>query len=225
MNLSSTIRTNVQKVAPAMLSTSGSVVKPVRRSGMFILIGKKKCSKCGEEKPLSDFYVDKRNVRSAKCKKCHNAHSVKYNHSHREQRRKTQTRYRLAHPEKVKGMFRAWYGSSEVARQKAIENARRWGKNNPERARQLGADKTRARRAQKKGNGGAFSPDEWRSLKEHYNFTCLKCGRHEPEIKLTPDHVLPVTKGGSSYISNIQPLCESCNSSKGAKHIDYRNRK
>src|ERR1051325_324958 len=54
------IRTNVQyRNAPAMLSTSGSVVNPVRRIGMFILT-QKKCSKCGESKDRSEFYKDKR---------------------------------------------------------------------------------------------------------------------------------------------------------------------
>ena len=37
---------------------------------------------------------------------------------------------------------------------------------------------------------------------------------------LTVDHVVPISKGGSNDISNIQPLCCNCNSKKNAKQID-----
>jgi 5-methylcytosine-specific restriction endonuclease McrA len=76
------------------------------------------------------------------------------------------------------------------------------------------------RKAQKLGNGGSFTASEWKALcKKHHN-RCLGCGKRR---KLTADHVVPVSKGGSSNISNIQPLCGPCNSSKGNKTIDYRN--
>ena len=78
------------------------------------------------------------------------------------------------------------------------------------------------RRTRIKGNGGKFTAREWRNLKAFYSFTCLRCKRQEPEIQLTPDHIKPVANGGTSYISNIQPLCLQCNVQKGAKEIDYR---
>ena len=67
-----------------------------------------------------------------------------------------------------------------------------------------------------------FSVAEWKGIKAFYNYTCLCCGRGEPEILLTPDHIHPLVKGGLNCKENIQPLCGSCNSSKGTKTIDYR---
>lgn len=64
---------------------------------------------------------------------------------------------------------------------------------------------------------------EWEAIKHNQDYTCLCCGRKEPEIKLTRDHVLPLRQGGTNYAENIQGLCGECNSRKGAKHIDYRS--
>lgn len=68
---------------------------------------------------------------------------------------------------------------------------------------------------------GSFTVRQWNSLKSDCNNTCLCCGRQEPEIKLTADHIIPVSKGGKNTIDNIQPLCGSCNSKKGIKVIDF----
>jgi 5-methylcytosine-specific restriction endonuclease McrA len=78
------------------------------------------------------------------------------------------------------------------------------------------------RRARKSGNGGSFTALEWQAIKRLQEFACLCCGRREPEIKLTVDHVIPVNRGGPSWAWNLQGLCDSCNKSKGDKHIDYR---
>lgn len=81
---------------------------------------------------------------------------------------------------------------------------------------------TNRRRALKRSAKGAHTEEEWQELKAFYNFTCLRCGAQEPDIKLTRDHVIPLTQGGSDSIENVQPLCARCNSKKNNKHIDYR---
>lgn len=69
---------------------------------------------------------------------------------------------------------------------------------------------------------GNFTESDWETMRAECNYTCLACKRPEPEIKLTIDHVIPLSRGGTHDKSNIQPLCGSCNSAKGTKCTDYR---
>lgn len=82
-------------------------------------------------------------------------------------------------------------------------------------------DRKKIRRERIKIFGGYHSKSEWEKLKEHYNWSCLSCKRQEPHIKLSRDHIIPISIGGSDNIENIQPLCMSCNSQKGIKTIKY----
>lgn len=77
------------------------------------------------------------------------------------------------------------------------------------------------REARKKGNGGSYTLEEWNALIKKFNYMCLCCKRQEPQIKLTVDHIIPISKGGRNDIKNLQPLCFNCNARKHAKHIDY----
>lgn len=98
-----------------------------------------------------------------------------------------------------------------------------WSKTHPIEAREVKAVALANREAARAGVLGKLTTAEWRELKHAYGNRCLRCGRAELVIDLTLDHVIPYSKGGTNWISNVQPLCFSCNSSKGQNITDYRN--
>ncbi len=58
-------------------------------------------------------------------------------------------------------------------------------------------------------------PEELRwEIFERDNFTCKRCGSRR---RLAIDHIVPVMRGGMNDPANLQTLCKSCNSAKGAR--------
>ena len=49
---------------------------------------------------------------------------------------------------------------------------------------------------------------------ERNGFKCLHCDK---PTDLTIDHIIPLVKGGTNDLENLQTLCRSCNSRKGIK--------
>jgi 5-methylcytosine-specific restriction endonuclease McrA len=123
------------------------------------------------------------------------------------------------------------YHSEETKRKIGISSAlRNKNENHPNWqggiSKQEGYDafKSKKRRLKIVNAIGTHTIKQWQNLKKAYNYTCLSCKKQEPEIKLTEDHILPIIKGGSDFIWNIQPLCRKCNSIKNTKTTDYRER-
>ena len=115
-----------------------------------------------------------------------------------EAHRAQQALYRKRHPERDRAKAKNWY-LNNLEKRRALRHRRRAMENNSE---------------------GYFTPEEWLSLCQVSDYRCLSCHKKKP---LSPDHVIPISKGGTSWINNIQPLCDSCNKSKGTKIIDYRS--
>lgn len=124
----------------------------------------------------------------------------RYYYRYVEQQRAKTRRYYRAHRIQVRGYHRAYHQARPGLR----------------------ALHARNRRARERQALGTLTFQQWEALKVRYDFRCLCCQRREPEIKLTIDHVVPLCKGGTNSIENIQPLCLSCNTSKRTKIIDYR---
>jgi hypothetical protein len=58
---------------------------------------------------------------------------------------------------------------------------------------------------------GSFTLEEWNEVCKKQNNKCNLCPY---QGKLTKDHIIPLSKGGTNFISNIQGLCGPCNSRK-----------
>lgn len=121
-------------------------------------------------------------------------------------------RWKADNPERVSEHRKA---ERQNNKEKRLADWRDYQKRNPEKMRV----RNNGRRALRAGNGGSHTVEEWQRLCETFDWRCACCGERRP---LTEDHVLPISKGGTNDIDNIQPLCGSCNSRKKDKHIDYR---
>lgn len=68
----------------------------------------------------------------------------------------------------------------------------------------MGAVQRRAAKA------AVFARDGW---------ACVLCGSGD---NLTLDHIVPMSQGGGNKLSNLQTMCEACNSAKGDAKLRSR---
>lgn len=147
------------------------------------------------------------------CKKCDSARRLQWQRNNRDKTADYSRRWRENNPDKAAERGRLYRQNNP---DKEAERRRRGLQNSPDKARA----RIHRRRTKKTEAGGSYTAAEWRALCNHYGNKCLRCGRDD--VKLTADHIKPVSKGGTSNIDNMQPLCGPCNYSKQDRHIDYR---
>ena len=192
----------------------------------------KKCIKCSKEKPEKEFYfrTDTGKRRNA-CQECnlkfhknlyredaekHKAFAREYSKRYYPKVREKKRQYAVENKEKIRERMRVYQKEYYEKNKETIKQRnKQWETKNPEKRAAI-TGKRRSRIISAEGN---FTAGEWKELCEKYGQVCLCCGKRE---RLTPDHVIPLARGGSNWITNIQPLCRSCNASKGTKTIDYR---
>lgn len=51
------------------------------------------------------------------------------------------------------------------------------------------------------------------------NYTCQACGKHLRDEEVEFDHVVPLSKGGSSEEHNLRVTCKECNRTKGSRFL------
>lgn len=203
----------------------------------------KRCCTCKEFKPSDSYYraSTRPDGLRPQCKDClkrwRAEHKEQFTEQQRRYRQKSRARdaireraYRDANRERIAEKRREYVQRPEVQeryregmRRRQAENPNRRRENtqrrreeNPERFRALGRVSNHKRRASE----GTFTAEEWLTLCEKYGNRCLCCGRDD--LPLTVDHVVPICKGGTNWITDLQPLCSPCNIRKRCKIIDYR---
>lgn len=202
----------------------------------------KVCARCGEEKPASEFYVDKRRKDGlySHCKMCHSVIGADYRKANPEKVAAKNARYSLAHKEEIAARARAWQKANPekaAARLQAWREAnpeyvlerqrkwreahpeydREWKKQNPEKV----AASVRNYRARKRNAPGTHTAEDVQAQYDRQKGHCKWC-----DCKVGNDyhvdHAVPLSKGGSNWPSNLVISCPSCNISKNDKHpMDY----
>jgi 5-methylcytosine-specific restriction endonuclease McrA len=158
--------------------------------------GYKFCTKCGEEKLFDEFYIRKNNKSglSCRCKDCAIEKKQKYQSTYQKQYKENNSEYINDKQKK--------YNKTRKGKETMSRNYFR-------------------RKSKLEKAICFFSAEEWEEIKKSQNYCCAYCGKPEPEIKLTRDHIIPVTLEGNHTASNIQGLCKKCNSIKNNK-IDIK---
>ena len=191
----------------------------------------KVCSKCKTWRPVERFRP--RNLSldgyNSLCRECENENSRRWRANNKGRVAELNREFYEANREKRLTYHREYrqanrdYFREEMKRFRQKypnyhrDYVREWSRRNPDKVKA----QDNARRAAKR-SGGRFTAEEWVALKQRYDYHCLRCGRREPEIRLSADHVIPLSKGGINIIANIQPLCKSCNTAKHTAATDYR---
>ncbi len=184
------------------------------------------CSQCGGTGP---FYRDSASPDglTSRCKSCRNAASQAWQRSnpqYREQAKARTKAWRLANPERARVNRRAWVERNPMkkgmidARYRASHSKERcrrtvaWRRANPEKSQAIDARSKAKRRATLEEVENTLTGYEWLQILEVFNHACAYCLRDD--VKLTVDHVIPISRGGPNTAENVVPACGSCNKRK-----------
>jgi 5-methylcytosine-specific restriction endonuclease McrA len=159
------------------------------------LVNNKTCTACDLARKIDDPAV-KRRLRA-------------YYAENRDKIIEQNTAYTAANPEKVRERRRK---HREANKDRLYAERRAWAQAHPEK-RRVGE---RNRETRERGAEGSHTYAEIMALGERQGWRCAYCpadisaGWHE-------DHVMPIARGGTNWISNIALACQPCNQSKHAR--------
>jgi hypothetical protein len=147
-------------------------------------------------------------------KKEASARSRKWEKDNPERRREIDKKWRDDNPQKIREKNRNYKTKhAERLAPIAIERTLQWRTNNPEKVLENGRKGSHVRRARKYKSGGSYTNDQIRELLKQQDWTCIYCSSSLRE-KRELDHIMPLARGGSNDIANLQWLCSPCNRKK-----------
>lgn len=161
------------------------------------------CSHCKEGKSIDQFHKN-RSTKDGFANMCKHCKNGRYNDYAQEYNK---TRDSIANRERVK----AWQKANP---EKNNAKRKRWYDKHGDDARAQHLTWRHNRLAKMKANGGSHTTEEWLAKLAEFDGSCVTCGS---SARIERDHIIPVTKGGTNDIENIQPLCLPCNRTKGAE--------
>ena len=209
---------------------------------------KKECTKCHNILPIADFHkaTNRKDGHGNICKECRKEQERDRYANNKDRILNNVRAYRAKNLPEIRRKATSKYHDDIEHREQVLEYQKKYRIENKartleyaaqyrEKNRDLTNEKISNYRQTKKGKFkqrqkyykkkvlekkavGTHSLEEWENLKKKFNYTCQMCRKSEPEIILTEDHIFPISKGGTNWISNIQPLCRKCNSKKGNKY-------
>lgn len=136
----------------------------------------------------------------------------RYRERHAETRAASYRNWASENRARVRARNRAW---ADRHREKTRAKARTWRLRNREKAKDLSRVSKAKRRARILEAPGTTSRRQLKHRWDYYGGRCWICGENANSI----DHVIPLSKGGSNWPSNLRPACLTCNSRKGAREL------
>lgn len=180
-------------------------------NGTCLICSEKMSSAAAAKKP-AERAASKRAWYEANIEK-HRADTRAWRARNREKWREWTRGWLLKHAEKLRAL-RAERSAIHTAR------GRRWRKANPEKFAAQG----RNGRMRRRNAEGHHTAAEVLALFEKQRGRCGYC-RKSIRAGYHADHIQPIARGGSNWISNIQLLCPKCNTRKNVSDpVDFARR-
>lgn len=154
-------------------------------------------------KPCIHGHICGRTIKGGKCVECQTEYRKKWVKDNWDKKYKSNKKYAQSNLEKMR------------------EYKRKWKEKNKDLVRKHCLDRI----SKKRNAQGKYTTQEIRDLMSKQHEKCAACNCCIKN-NYHADHIFPLSRGGSNFISNIQLLCPKCNTSKANKTMEeWKNAK